>query len=210
MKIAVIGTGSVGGTLGRRWSELGHTVHFAALEPDSEEVCQLLASCHSDARVGTVLEAVADADVILLAIPWDQAQQVLKAAGNLDRKILLDCINPMTSDLSRLEVGLTTSAAEQIASWAPTCRVVKAFNTLSAAAMENPMFGDQRASMFFCGDDADAKGVTHELTEQLGFEAIDCGPLRLARQLEPFALLYVHLAVFEGWGGDCAFHILKR
>jgi predicted dinucleotide-binding enzyme len=64
--------------------------------------------------------------------------------------------------------------------------------------------------MFYCGDDAEAKAVARQLTEQLGFQAIDCGPLRLARQLEPFAMLYVHLAVFEGWGGDCAFSILKR
>jgi predicted dinucleotide-binding enzyme len=44
----------------------------------------------------------------------------------------------------------------------------------------------------------------------LDFDAVDCGPLRLARQLEALALLYIHLAVFEGWGGDCAFKMLKR
>lgn len=210
MKIATIGTGAVGGTLGRRWAEVGHEVYFGARDPASEEVQALMQRCPQGVQVGTVQEAVPGADVVLLAVPWNQAQPVLQSVGDLNQKILLDCINPLLPDLSGLELGLTTSAAEQLAAWFPAARVVKAFNTLSAATMEDPAYGDQRASMFYCGDDAEAKATTRELTEQLGFQAIDCGPLRLARQLEPFAMLYVHLAVFEGWGGDCAFSIMKR
>jgi 8-hydroxy-5-deazaflavin:NADPH oxidoreductase len=210
VKIAIFGTGNVGGALGRRWLEVGQQVFFGAQDPDSEEVRRLLARCPAGTRVGHVADAAAEADVVLLAIPWDQTRQVLAEAGNLEGKVLLDCINPLLPDLSGLACGQTTSAAEQIADWVPAARVVKAFNTLSAAAMEDPTFGDQAAGMFYCGDDAQAKAITRELAEQLGFQAIDCGPLRLARQLEPFAMLYVHLAVFEGWGGECAFSILKR
>jgi NADPH-dependent F420 reductase len=209
VKIAVLGTGNVGCALGCRWAKLGHAVYFGAKDPDAD-AARRLAESDANVQVGSCTEAIAASEVVLLAIPWDQTRGVLARAESLDGKILMDCINPMTADLGGLELGHTTSAAEEIAGWFPPARVVKAFNTLSAAAMIDPTFGEHRATMFYCGDDADAKAVVHQLSEELGFEPVDCGPLKLSRQLEPFAMLYVHLAVFEGWGGDCAFKILKR
>ncbi len=170
----------------------------------------VLARAGSSAKVGTCRAAIEASEAILLAIPWDQTRSVLEQAGELDGKIVMDCINPLLCDLSGLEFGFSTSAAEQIAQWFPGARVVKAFNTLSAATMEDPQYGDQQAAMFYCGDDVQAKATVKQLTEELGYVAIDCGPLRLSRQLEPLAMLYVHLAVFEGWGGDCAFQMLRR
>jgi len=210
VKIAVLGTGNVGRSLGLRWAACGHEVYFGARNPTSDEASSLPQQTTGTVCVGSCTEAIGAADSILLAIPWDQTQGVLAAAENLDSKIVMDCINPLTADLTGLTLGYEISAAEQIAAWFPTTRVVKAFNTLSAATMENPLYGDQRASMFYCGDDAEAKLVVKQLAEELEFDAIDCGPLRLARHLEPLAMLYVHLAVFEGWGGDCAFKMLKR
>lgn len=209
MKIAVLGTGNVGKALGCRWAQTGHQVYFGARDPQSDEAGAAARRAGS-AQLGTCTEAIAASDAILLAIPWDQTKPVLDAAGDLTGKIIIDCINPLTSDLAGLALGFDTSAAEQIAQWYPTARVVKAFNTLSAATMEDAAYGAQQASMFCCGDDAEAKAAVKELAEQLGFDVIDCGPLKLARQLEPLAMLYVHLAVFEGWGGDCAFKMLKR
>lgn len=210
VKIAVLGTGNVGRALGCRWAKAGHEVFFGARDPESEETGAVMSQAGPTARLGSCSDAMAASEAILLAIPWDQTRQVLEAAGDLEGKIVMDCINPLTSDLSGLELGFDTSAAEQIAEWFPTSRVVKAFNTLSAATMEDAKYGEQQACMFYCGDDAEAKGTVKELAQQLGFDAIDCGPLKLSRQLEPLAMLYVHLAVFEGWGGDCAFKMLKR
>jgi 8-hydroxy-5-deazaflavin:NADPH oxidoreductase len=210
VNIGVLGTGCVGGALGCRWAAAGHSVFFGARERSSDEARRVMDRAGSAARVGTCAEAVAAADLILLAIPWDQTRSVLESAPTLDGKVLMDCINPLTRDLSGLELGFTTSAAERIAEWFPAARVVKAFNTLSAATMENPRYGELAANVFLCGDDAEAKGIVTQLAEQLGFEPVDCGPLRMARQLEALAMLYVHLAVFEGWGGDCAFRMLRR
>jgi NADPH-dependent F420 reductase len=204
-----LGTGNVGKALGCRWAQAGHAVFFGARDPQSDEA-QAAVERAGSAQLGTCREAITASDAILLAIPWDQTRGVLESADQLDGKIVIDCINPLTSDLQGLELGFSTSAAEQIAQWFPAARVVKAFNTLSAATMENAAYGQQQAAMFYCGDDMDAKAVVKQLSEQLGFDAIDCGPLKLARQLEPLAMLYVHLAVFEGWGGDCAFKMLKR
>jgi NADPH-dependent F420 reductase len=210
VRIAVLGTGNVGRALGCRWADAGHEVFFGARDPQCDEVAGVIARAGRSARVGTCGDAIDASEAILLAVPWDQTRSVLEQAGSLDGKIVMDCINPLLPDLSGLELGFSTSAAEQIAEWFPQTRVVKAFNTLSAATMEDPQYGDEQACMFYCGDDVPAKATVKQLAEDLGFAPIDCGPLRLARQLEPFAMPYVHLAVFEGWGGDCAFKILRR
>jgi NADPH-dependent F420 reductase len=210
VKIAVLGTGSVGGALGCRWAQAGHEVFFGARDPNSGEAQAALERAGASARVGTCADAIAAAQAVLLAIPWDQTRSVLQAARSLRGKILMDCINPLTPDLMGVTLGHTTSAAEQIAEWFPEARVVKAFNTLSAATMEDPRYGAQNAHVFICGDDEEAKGTVKELALVLGFEPVECGPLKLARQLEPLAALYVYLAVFQGWGGDCAFRMLKR
>jgi NADPH-dependent F420 reductase len=208
--IAVLGTGAVGGALGRRWGQAGHHVYYGSRTPQDTETTKLVAKTGPDTQAGSCREAMSASQLVLLAIPWDQVRSVLEDAEDLAGKVLIDCINPLTSDLSDLEFGHTTSAAEQIAGWFPQAHVVKAFNVLSAAAMEDPHFGAERATMFYCGDHAESKRAVGQLAEQLDFHPVDCGPLRAARWLEAAAMLYVHLAIFEQWGGDCAFKMLKR
>jgi predicted dinucleotide-binding enzyme len=110
--------------------------------------------------------------------------------------------------LAGLEIGTTTSGAEQVASWAPGAHVVKAFNTVGFNIMENPNFGNARPVLFYCGDHADAKQTVHQLIADLGFDAQDAGPLKQARLLEPFAMLWISLAM-KG-GREIAFQLLKR
>lgn len=210
MKIGVLGTGYVGGTLGRRWAEAGHQVWFGSRDPDGEKAQTLLSNCPADARVTSWLAAVEEAEVVLLALPWSSVEDVLQQLKSvLDGKILIDCINPLNSTFSGLELGFTTSAAEEIARWAPQSRVVKAFNTLSAAVMADPLFDGKKAAVFYCGDDAQALDVVGQLADDLSFEAIVAGPLQNARYLEPFSMLYIHLAM-NGWGSHCAFQMLTR
>ena len=87
---------------------------------------------------------------------------------------------------------------------------MKAFNNVSSAVMANLVFGDQRANMFLCGDDAAAKATVKELAVELDFDPVDAGPLKIARYLEPFAMRSIQLAVKEGWGSHCAFKMMKR
>jgi NADPH-dependent F420 reductase len=210
MRIAVLGTGNVGGTLGKRWAAAGHEVVFGSREPRSEKVQFLLADAGENASAASPAEAVLQANVVLLAAPWSSMQSSLAALGDLSGKILIDCINPLNETFSGLTHGHSVSAAELVASWAPTARVVKAFNTVSSRVMANPDFGGQPATLFLCGDDADAKRIVSELAACLGFEPVDAGPLVSARYLEPLAMLYIHMAVREGWGSNTAFKIMKR
>src|SRR5690242_5047650 len=122
MDIAIIGGGRVGGTLGRRWAEHGHGVIFGMRDPQSDKARALAASA-PNARIMSVPEAAASASLVVLATPWAGTRDALAAAGDLAGKILVDCTNPLAPDLSGLLIGHTTSAAEQIAGWAPGAQV---------------------------------------------------------------------------------------
>jgi NADPH-dependent F420 reductase len=209
VNIAILGTGRVGEALGTGWAKKGHSVVFGSRDPLNARVRQIEAG-GSNIRAASPAEAGRSAEVVVLATPWQAARATIEAADGLGGKILVDCINPLTEDFRHLDVGHTTSAAEQIAAWAPDAKVVKAFNSVSAGAMADPWFGDENATMLYCGDDEDAKAVVRRLAEELGFDAYDAGPLAIARYLEPFAMLYIKLAIKEGWGGNCAFKILRR
>jgi 8-hydroxy-5-deazaflavin:NADPH oxidoreductase len=209
MRIAVIGIGMVGGTLGRRWAQEGHEVMFGVREPSSDKVGQLLAESGAKARAGTVAEAAAFGEVLVLATPWAGTEDALSNAGDLSGRIVLDCTNPLAADMSGLVGG--RSAAEQVASWAKGAKVVKIFNSTGFKNMDNPKYGDDRVTMFYCGDDAEAKKVAAGLAEGLGFEAVDAGPLSEARSLEYLALLWIHLAYGPAkLGPGIAFKLIRR
>jgi predicted dinucleotide-binding enzyme len=210
MKIAIIGAGNVGGTLGKGWAKRGHEVVFGVREPSDQKLTQLLAAAGGKARAASVKEATAGAQVVALTVPWDAAQEALKNAGNLRGKILLDCTNPVKADLSGLALGHNTSGGEQVAAWTPGARVVKIFNTTGFGNMANPVYAEGASMMLYCGDDAEAKKVAAQLATDLGFEAYDAGPLSEARQLEPFALAWIHLAVFQKMGMGFAFRLMRR
>ncbi len=152
--------------------------------------------------------AAAPADIVVLCTPWQGTQQALQASGDLSGKILVDCTNPLTPDITGLEVGHTTSAAEHVAQWAPGARVCKAMNQIGAPMMDGPQLPGKPV-MFVCGDDDEAKSVTAGLVAELGFETVDVGDLTLARLLEPYALLWIHLALRRGLGTNFGFGLLR-
>ncbi len=210
MNIAILGTGGVGAALGTRWAAAGHPVTYGSRTPASEKCQQLIAKSGQNCAVKPPREAIARADAILFAVPWPAARETLVQLGDLTGRILIDCTNPLLSDMSGIELGHVISAGEQIAAWAPGAKVVKAFNTASTKVMLNPQFGDHRATMFYCGDDAAAKLTVRQLIEDIGFDPIDAGSLTSSRYLEPLAMLYIHLAFRQGFGSNCAFKIMRR
>jgi 8-hydroxy-5-deazaflavin:NADPH oxidoreductase len=210
MKIGIIGSGNVGGALGGRWAKLGHEVIFGTRNPQGSDVQQLAAKASGKTSVATLADAAREGDVVLLSTPWPATQQIVAGLGDLNGKILIDATNPLLPDLSCLTHGTTTSGGEQVAGWARGAKVVKAFNTVGANIMANPSFDGHKPVMFYCGDDAEAKQVVKKLIDELIFEAMDAGPLTQARLLEPFALLWISMALVQGLGQDFAFELLRR
>jgi len=213
MKIGIIGAGNVGGTLGKRWSGLGHEVKFGVREPGEDKIKKLVSQCGGKASAGSVAKAAVFGEVVVLTTPWDAAKNAVESAGNLSGKILVDCTNPVplgANLMAGLSIGHSTSAGEEVAKWARGAKVVKAFNTTGAGNMANPVFGADKSVMFLAGDDAGAKKVVGQLSDALGFETIDAGPLSQARLLEPWAMLWITLAYAQGLGPDFAFKLLKR
>jgi len=209
MTIGIIGSGNVGGVLGTRWAQKGHSVVFGSRTPDDADMKKLLASAGKTARGATLAEA-ATSDVLLVAMPWPATKDVLAGLGNLTGKLLIDATNPLLPDLSGLTIGTTTSAAEQVAEWARGAKVVKAFNTIGNGIMANTDFKGEKPVLFYCGNDAGAKKTVHQLAEEIGFDPQDAGPLTQARLLEPFALLWISLAYQQAWGREFAFKVLRR
>jgi NADPH-dependent F420 reductase len=210
MRIAVIGTGNVGSTLGRRWAQGGHQVIYGSREPDSPRIKKLVQDSGPNAAAAISSQAAGEAEVVVLATPWDATHAAVKAAGDLRGKIVVDCTNPLSGTSRGLGAGQPSSAGELVAQWAPGASVVKAFNMTGAGNMADPAYGDTAATMFVCGDNTQARAVVSGLAAELGFDVVDAGPLMAARYLEPLAMLWVHLAYSQAMGPNIAFKLLKR
>lgn len=208
MRIAVIGAGSVGATLGRRFADLGHDVAYAGSRPASPSAAQAAAATPG-ATAGAPSEVVAGADVVVLAVPWSAVAEVVPALGDLGGAVLVDATNPIAPGL-QLAVGVDTSGGETVAALATGARVVKAFNTVGWDVMADATFAGGRPALPVCGDDEDAVHIVSDLATALGFEALRLGGLRAARLSEPFALTWITLAGPMGHGRGLAFALLRR
>jgi NADPH-dependent F420 reductase len=209
MKIAIVGSGHIGAGLARPWTKKGHSVTFAAREPNDAELAALAKEV--GAKTASVSDAARGADVVVLAMPYGALDDVLEAAGDLAGKVVVDCTNAVELGPGGmgLKYGHTTSAAEELQKRLPRAKVFKSFNAQGAENLANPIYGGVAASNFFCGDDADARRAVKTLVEDIGFEAIDAGPLKNARLVEPLMLLWMASSQALGTR-DVAFKVLRR
>lgn len=203
MDISIIGTGNVGSTLGKRWAESGHKITYGSREPQSERVQKLVKESGNGASAANNHDAMQASPLILLAVPWKAAEDIIKEGGDLKGKVIIDCINTFPDELSQ-------SLAEKIAEWAVGAHVIKAFNMTGSDNMADPVYGGQKLSMFICGDEEDAKGQAASLAEDLGFEVIDAGGLDSALYLESLARLWIHLAYNRKFGKRIGWKLLER
>lgn len=209
MNIAIIGTGNMGSSLARAATRAGLAVALGGRDRAKSDA--LVAQLSGGAVAGMPQEIAARADIIVLAIPYAEASAALRSLGDVARKVVVDLSNPLTPDFMDLVIGHTTSAAEEIARALPGVRLVKAFNTILAQVMAaGGDFGDRRAPVYIASDDADAKAAVSAFAERIGFEAVDSGPLRNARFLEPMGAQNIQFAYALGWGPALAPAWLRR
>jgi predicted dinucleotide-binding enzyme len=206
--IAVIGTGQVAGALGPEFAGQGHVIVYGSRDPSREEVQQLVQRTGAQASATRPADAVAGADIVVLAVPGMLVEQITRSLGDLSGKIIIDPTNPLqrTSD-GLFEMGVDTSNAELIQAAAADAYVVKAFNALNWRTMVDPDSSGGPVSIPIVGDNEDAKARVAELISGMGLEPIDVGPLRHARFVEGMLILWINNRYAGGEAFD--YHLRK-
>lgn len=191
-KIAIIGRGNVGKAIQAGAQRAGHETRVVG-------------------RDGGAKDAAAWADMVVLAVPFTTVEAVAREIGGAaDGKPVVDVTNVLAKDGSQA-VGFTTSGAEQLQKHLPKARVVKAFNAVFASNMSTGKVKGTPLMLAVAADDGSAKEAVLSLGREIGFDAVDAGPLSNARLLEPMALLLIQLGyvINKGLGTAIGFSLVR-
>jgi predicted dinucleotide-binding enzyme len=191
MRIGIIGSGKIGGTLARSWARAGHEVAIANSR-GPESLAGLVGEIGSNAHAATAAEAAEFGEMLLLAIPFGDYATL--PFDHMTGKIVIDAMNYYPERDGEIDTRTFTSS-EQVALRLPAARVVKAFNTLyyetlaSKGRPDAPL--DDRLAIFVAGDDPEAKALVTGLIQELGFAPVDTGSLREgSRKQQPGSPIY--------------------
>lgn len=202
-KVAIIGTGNVGGALGKALSGAGHSVTYAAQNP---EHAQTAAAAVSGTAAASAAEAAAAAEVIVLAVPFTAAEAVsADIAAAAAGKVVIDTTNPLKPDYSGLATVGGPSGAARISAALNGAHVVKAFNTMFAGNQGNPTALGQVIDALYATDDEGASAAFATLASSIGFRPVKVGPLAAAAELEAMAWLNIRLQLLNNGAWNTAY-----
>jgi len=199
MKIAVMGAGNIGGTLGRKWMAAGHDVRFGVSSPARYgELADL------GAEVTSAADAADGAEVVVLAVPGAAVADVLaEAATSLDGTIVIDATNNVRG-------GGPLNASAAVASVAPRASYYRAFNTLGWESFATPTFPDgQRADLFYAGPDGAGKQTVERLISDIGLRSIWVGGPDHVETVDGVTRLWFALVMGQHLPRHTAFHVLS-
>ena len=206
MKIAIIGSGNVGGALAKKWIQAGHKVLIGARFPLSDKNLQLAAEIGQDPFT-SIESAVTQSEIILISIPATATVEVVKSLGNTAGKIIIDTMNVV---IGRGPVGYKNTT-DAILGNTQTRDVVKCFNTTGFNNMLNPIYGNSALDLFVAGDSEEGKTIAVQLAKDAGFaECYNIGGNDKFELMEQFAWFWINLAMFQGQGREIGFKLLKR
>ncbi len=205
MKIAIIGTGNVGGALATKWANKGHRILLGVRDTQNFKGKNLLNNPNTS--VHPIQEAVAEAEVILVSTPAALAVTVAQSLGDTTGKVIIDAMNIV---MGRGPAGYTNTA-DALFAHTQTRDVVKCFNTTGYNNMQNPVYGDMALDLFVAGDSTQGKAIASQLAQDAGFSACyDIGGNDKFELMEQFAWFWINLAMFKGQGREIGFKLLKR
>jgi 8-hydroxy-5-deazaflavin:NADPH oxidoreductase len=209
--IAMIGTGDFASAMGPRFAALGHRVVYGSRTPEKADVQQLAKDTGESASAATPSEAAAEAQIVVLAVPWSVAEEVVRGLGDLSGKIIVDPINPriIAADGFR-DYPTHTSNAERVQNLAPKAFVVKAFNTISLDAMRDPDVTGSKITIPIAGNDVAAKKTVAGIIDALGYQPVDVGPVRYAHVIEGLYLLRSNARDILGTHFDYDFRVREH
>ena len=201
MKIAVVGAGHIGGTLGRKWAAAGRQVVYGVRDAGDPKTKELLAEAGANASADTVHDAIRQGDIVVFALPGTAVAATVAAnAEGLDGKILIDAANKFgTSEIS--SVAAMTAAA-------PGASVFRAFNSVGWENLAEPYFGDLQADMLYCGPSGDPQAVIEAMIVDVGLNPVYVGGLDQVQLVDNLGALWIALASGQGKGRRLAYKLL--
>lgn len=212
MKIGIIGSGEVAQTLASGYLAKNYEVRLGTRS--AEKLNDWLAGAGENASVGSFADAARFGEVVFICASGAAALSAVELAGaeNFKGKTVIDVTNPL--DFSegvppKFAATVGESLGERIQKALPEANVVKAFNTINRTTMIDPHFGDETATQFIAGNDAEAKAETIRLAQEFGWNVEDLGGIEQAFFLEAFASLWVNYA-FKNNSWFHAFKLLKK
>ncbi len=205
MKIAIIGTGNVGGALATQWAKAGHEILLGTRDTSKFEDKHLLQNAQTSLH--TIAESAGKADVILIAAVPQASQSIAEQiAPFVSGKIIIDAMNAV-----RTKPEGFNNSFEALKHFLPESEIVKCFNTTGFENMANPIYHGEGIDMFCAGSSKAGKEVATKLALDAGFATCwDFGGDDKAQLLEHFALSWINLAIMQGHGRNMAFKIVKR
>ena len=192
MRIAIIGTGKMGRGFAQALAP-NHEIIFGSRDPERARVT---ASKTGAAGSAAYAEAAADADVVILTVPWHAMDETLARLGDLRGKVLVDVSFPLKRNERE---ALKGSTAEEIQRRVPDAHVFKGWNHVHARHLTDPEVDGIAASVLIAGDDPGGKDIVMGLARDMGFHPVDAGPLKATRDLEKLVstMLFVRLGPFR-------------
>ncbi len=202
MNITILGTGNIGGTLGKKWSAAGHPVVFGTRDPGSPKSAALAAAMPG-ASIQSVETAIRHGEAILIATPWAAVPEIASAhAAGLDGKLIFDATNnfggPVINSLSALEQA------------APRASIYRAFNSLGWEIFAAPIVNGAQADMFYSGPDGDTRAVAETLIAEIGVRPVWVGGNERIALVDNLGALWVNMVFRQGWKRRTALKTLSE
>lgn len=203
MKIAVLGSGRIGGTLARKWALDGHSVTFGSRDPRKPELLQLIRSFEKNTTAASIAEAIAGADVVLFAIPAGAMPETVSAnAKALNTRLVIDATNSMGTPVAN---SLALFQAQT-----PGAAYYRAFNCYGWENFEDPVFGGVTADLFYCGPEGPGKALVEDLITAVGLHPVYIGGSDQASILDGVLKLWAALVRGQNMPRTTAFKVLSR
>lgn len=201
LHVAVLGAGNIGGTLGRKWANAGHTVAFGVANPAGEKAQKLRTDLGDAVTIGTVADALANADVVVMALPGGAMDETISAnAAQLDGKTIIDAANRMSGGPMN---SLATFKAQT-----PHAQVFRAFNSLGWENFADPVFDGVQADLFYSGPDGTPREAVEQLISDIGLRPVRLGDADQAALVDSVGTLWFALALGQRRGRHLAFKVL--
>jgi predicted dinucleotide-binding enzyme len=193
MKIAIIGAGNIGKTLGGKWEAAGHYVTYGSRNPDK----------YPDLNSASISEAIATSEIVFVSIPHAAvAAFAADHADVLNGKIIIDATNAFSAD----EISNVPALQQHT----PNARLFRAFNSLGWEIFENPVVDGVTVDHFYCGPDDEARQIVEKLIQEVGVHPVYVGEINLHPIVDHIGSLWVTLAFQRGLGRHLGFKMVRE